>query len=194
MLIIGSNHEIIKSTKRMLASKFDMKDMGVTDVILGIKISRTSEGLILSQSHYIEKILTKFSNYVSSPTKTPYDVNLYLSKNIGQCISQSEYARIIGSLMYITNCTRPDIAYSVNKLSRYTSNPGKDHWKAIARVLGYLNLCRTMDCTPQDIQQYLKANVMLTRYLIHKTRSPQVDMFLLWEAEPFHGNPLNKRV
>ncbi|KAM1096787.1 hypothetical protein ACFX19_014531 [Malus domestica] len=43
MLIIGSNHEIIKSTERMLASKFDMKDMGVADVILGIKISRTSE-------------------------------------------------------------------------------------------------------------------------------------------------------
>ena len=33
------------------------------------------------------------------------------------------------------NCTRPDIAYAVSKLSRYTSNPGEDHWKAIVRVL-----------------------------------------------------------
>ena len=46
MLIIGSNSEIIRITKQFLSSRFDMKDMGVADVILGIKISKTSEGLI----------------------------------------------------------------------------------------------------------------------------------------------------
>ncbi|KAF5959243.1 hypothetical protein HYC85_000452 [Camellia sinensis] len=40
--------------------------------------------------------------------------------------------------MYLMNCTRPDIAYAISKLSRYTSNPGEDHWKAIIRVLRYL--------------------------------------------------------
>ena len=40
--------------------------------------------------------------------------------------------------MYVMNCTRPDIAYSVSKLSRFTSNPGENHWKSIIRVLGYL--------------------------------------------------------
>ena len=38
-----------------------------------------------------------------------------------------KYAQAIGSLMYIMNCTHPDIAYAVSKLSRYTSNPGPDH-------------------------------------------------------------------
>ena len=70
--------------------------------------------------------------------RTPVDVNLHLTKNKGQGISQLEYLRIIGNLMYIMNCTRPDIAYFVSKLSRYTSNPGEDHWKAIVRVLRYL--------------------------------------------------------
>ena len=51
MLIISSNNKMIKSTKDMLNSSFDMKDMGIADVILGIKISRTLERLILSQSH-----------------------------------------------------------------------------------------------------------------------------------------------
>ncbi|XP_038726421.1 uncharacterized protein LOC120017315 [Tripterygium wilfordii] len=51
----------------------------------------------------------------------------------------SEIESVLSSLMYIMNCTRPDIAYSVNKLSRYTSNPGHEHWKALLRVLGYLN-------------------------------------------------------
>lgn len=138
MLIIGSNNDIIMTTKRMLSSKFDMKDLGLADVILGIKISRTSNGLILSQSHYIEKILERFSKYDNSPAKTPVDVNLHLTKNTGNGISQLEYSRVIGSLMYLMNCTRPDIAYSVSKLSRYTSNPGENHWKAIIRVLRYL--------------------------------------------------------
>ena len=59
--------------------------------------------------------------------RTLVDVNLHLTKNKGQGISQLEYSRIIGSLMYIKNCTRPDIVYFVSKLSRYTSNPEEDH-------------------------------------------------------------------
>ena len=56
----------------------------------------------------------------------------------GKIFSQQEYAQAIGSLMYVMNGTRPDIAYAVSKLSRYTSNSGPDHWKAIVRVLRYL--------------------------------------------------------
>ena len=55
MLILGTNIEIIKSTKRMLSNSFDMKDLGVVDVILGIKITRTPDGIGLSQSHYVDK-------------------------------------------------------------------------------------------------------------------------------------------
>ena len=63
---------------------------------------------------------------------------MHLTKNSGEAVSQNEYARVIGSLMYLTNCTRPDLAHAVNVLSRYTSNPGHTHWKAITRVLNYL--------------------------------------------------------
>ena len=78
ILIMGSNNEIIKTTKEMFNNKFDMKDLGVADVILGIKISKTSDRLILSQSHYIEKIIKKFKQNDSSPMRTHVDVNLYL--------------------------------------------------------------------------------------------------------------------
>ncbi|XP_062112497.1 secreted RxLR effector protein 161-like [Humulus lupulus] len=40
------------------------------------------------------------------------------------------------------SCTRPDIAYTISTLSRFTSNPGAEHWKAIARVLRYLRYTR----------------------------------------------------
>ena len=78
----------------------------------------------------------------SGIARTPLDNSLHLSKNKGESISQVEYSRVIGSLMYLMSCTRPDIAYSVSKLSRYTSNPSADHWKAIVRVLRYLRYTR----------------------------------------------------
>ena len=140
ILIMGSNNEIIKTIKEMFNNKFEMKDLGVADVILGIKISKTSYGLILSQSHYIEKIIKKFKQNDSSPMRTPVDVNLHLSKNNGKSLSQQEYAQAIGSRMYVMNCTRPNIAYAVSKLSRYTSNQGPDHWKTIVRVLRYFEI------------------------------------------------------
>ena len=88
ILIMGSNNEVIKTTKEMFNNKFDMKDLSVANVILGIKISKTSDGLILSQSHYIEKILKKFKQNDNSPMRTPIEVNLHLSKNNGKSLSQ----------------------------------------------------------------------------------------------------------
>ena len=48
MIIVGSDDKMTASTKNILNSRFDMKDMGLVDVILGIKIKRKSKGLILS--------------------------------------------------------------------------------------------------------------------------------------------------
>ena len=69
--------------------------------------------------------------------KTPIYVNLHLAKNKGESQSQLDYASILGSLMYVMNYTRPDIACAISKLSRYTSNPNQTHWLAMKRVLGY---------------------------------------------------------
>ncbi|XP_073281876.1 uncharacterized protein [Primulina huaijiensis] len=102
ILIMGNNQELIKGTKKMLTKYFDMKDMGIADVILGIKIFRTPEAIVLSQSHYVETMMKKFNAYDSTPVKTPIDVNVHLAKNRGEPVSQLEYSRIIGSLMYIT--------------------------------------------------------------------------------------------
>src|SRR5690606_1560641 len=90
------------------------------------------------QSHYAQTILDRFKNYSNGTAKTPLDPLLHSTKNSGEAVSQNEYARVIGSLMYLTNCTRPDLAHATNVLSRYTSNPGHKHWKAITRVLNYL--------------------------------------------------------
>ncbi|RVW27670.1 Retrovirus-related Pol polyprotein from transposon TNT 1-94 [Vitis vinifera] len=93
--------------------------------------------MFLSQSHCVESVLKRFGHYDSKPCATPFDPNYKLKKNMGDSVSQLEYSRVIGSLMYITNCTRPDIAYSINRLARYTNNLAKEHWFAFVRVLRY---------------------------------------------------------
>ncbi|GJV19018.1 NB-ARC domains-containing protein [Tanacetum coccineum] len=78
----------------------------------------------------------------SGQARTPIDTSLHLSKNMGLGVAQLEYSRIIGMLMYLMTGTRPDLAYAVSRLSRYTSNPSYAHWKAITRVLHYLRYSR----------------------------------------------------
>ncbi|GKE53896.1 zinc finger, CCHC-type containing protein, partial [Tanacetum coccineum] len=118
-------------------NKFSMKDMGEADVILGIRIKHKSNGIAISQSYYIEKVLKKFNYFDCTLVSTLMDASekLIPMPNNGQAVSQLEYSRVIGCLMYAMTCTKPDIDFAVDKLSRYTSNPGTQHWQAIHWVL-----------------------------------------------------------
>ncbi|GJS75363.1 zinc finger, CCHC-type containing protein [Tanacetum coccineum] len=138
MLIFGTDQNQVDKTKKFLSSRFSMKDMGEADIILGIKIKRENKGIVITQSHYIEKILKKFNREDCSPVSTPMDPVEKLKPNTGKPVDQLEYSRAIGCLMYAMTSTRPDIAYVVGRLSRFTSNPSRQHWKAITRVFKYL--------------------------------------------------------
>jgi len=92
MLILDRNDYMIKITKKMLINKFDIKNLGVADVIIEIKFFMISNGLVLSQSHYVEKILEKFSKDNNSTIKTLIDISVYLSKNRGKRINQLKYS------------------------------------------------------------------------------------------------------
>ncbi|GJX62715.1 ribonuclease H-like domain-containing protein [Tanacetum coccineum] len=115
-----------------------MKDMGEANIILGNKIKRENKGIVITQSHYIEKILKKFNREDCSPVSTPMDLVEKLKPNTGKPVDQLEYSRVIGCLMYAMTSTRPNIAYAVGRLSRFTSNPSRQHWQAITRVFKYL--------------------------------------------------------
>nr|KAJ0204663.1 hypothetical protein LSAT_V11C500280120 [Lactuca sativa] len=158
MLIIGTHLEGILETKKYLSSNFKMKDLGEVDTILGIKVKRTGGQISLSQSHYIEKILTKFQHLNIKEFNTPFDSSVKLKVNSGRAVAQLEYASVVGSMMYATHYTRPNIAFVVSKLSQYTVNPGTEHWKAVGRVLGYLKRTNTFELT------YSSSNGILEGY------------------------------
>jgi hypothetical protein len=115
-----------------------MKDLGEADVILNIKLTRNDNGIILNQSHYVEKMLSRFGFDNAKVAPTPYDVSVKLRKNHGEGLDQLRFSQIIGSLLYLAGATRPNISFAVSKLSRFTSNPRKDHWEALVSVLRYL--------------------------------------------------------
>ena len=48
------------------------------------------------------------------------------------------YSHAIGSVMYMMVCTRPDLAHAISVLSRYMSNPGREHWEAVKWLMKYL--------------------------------------------------------
>ncbi|WRX18298.1 Reverse transcriptase [Theobroma cacao] len=138
MLIFGTDIEQVEDTKWFLSKNFDMKDMGMADVILGIRIIRDNNGLTLSQSHYIEKIVMKYGKSDYMPMTTPYDSNIRLVSNKDKPMVQNEYAKVIGSLMYAMVYTRSDIAFAIEMLSQFTSNPSKQHWHVVHKVLSWI--------------------------------------------------------
>lgn len=147
ILLASSDMNLMHETKRFLHNNFDMKDLGEASYVLGIEIHRNrSHGVLgLSQRAYIDKVLKRFNMQNCSPSVAPVVKGDKFS--LKQCpknrleMDQMEhvpYASAVGSLMYAQVCTRPDIAYIVGMLGRYQINPGADHWKAVKKVMRYL--------------------------------------------------------
>ncbi|GJW31919.1 retrotransposon protein, putative, ty1-copia subclass [Tanacetum coccineum] len=153
ILIMGNNIPRLKEVKDYLGKCFSVKDLGEAAYILGIKIYRDrSLRLIgLNQSAYIDKILKKFSMQNSKKGFIPMEVKHDLSNEM--CASSDEekaymkkvpYASAVGSIMYAVRCTRPDVAFAQNLVSRYQQNPGKLHWVAVKHILKYLRNTKDM--------------------------------------------------
>ncbi|GJS47049.1 zinc finger, CCHC-type containing protein [Tanacetum coccineum] len=133
--IVLSSGFLLNQSDKCVYSKFDSSE---ADVILGIKIKRENKGILITQSHYIEKILKKFNREDCSPVSTPMDPVEKLKPNTGKPVDQLKYSRAIGCLMYAMTSTRPDFTYVVGRLNKFTSNPSRQHWHAITRVFKYL--------------------------------------------------------
>ena len=122
--------------KVWLANHFSIKDLGETSYILGIKVFRNRENRLLglSQAHYIDKILARYSMQDTKKGFLPFRHNIHLSKKMSPKTQEERnkmrkfpYASAVGSLMYAMLCTRPDISHAVSVVSRYQSDPGPEH-------------------------------------------------------------------
>ena len=124
----------------MLSRHFEMKDPGLTTFCLGLQIEHLSNGILLHQSSDIHKILKWFSMYQAHFIRTLVVVrSLYPSRDPFQSRSSNKsalgpqypYMVVVGALMYLANCTCPDILFAVNLLARYSHDPTRKHWTRI---------------------------------------------------------------
>ena len=126
-----------------------MKDLGEPKSFLGMTIQRNrkDKNTIIHQADYTEKVLVKFNMSDSKPQSTPMvtrqvdhrNKKIKLDAEIESTeIKKVPYREAIGSLMYLANATRPDIAFAVNYLARKQLNPTEDDWSDVKRVFRYL--------------------------------------------------------
>ena len=135
LLIACSDMSMMGDTKRDLSSRFKMKDLGESRVILGLDITRdrAKRTLSLNQSRYAQKMIDRFGMGSARGQPTPMDPSLDLT--LIRSPTSEPYREAIGSLMYIMVGTRPDLAYCVRVLSKHVQNRTQLHWDVVKRVL-----------------------------------------------------------
>ncbi|KAG3088906.1 hypothetical protein PI124_g16849 [Phytophthora idaei] len=151
MIIAAKTRDEIREAKEALKSTFKMKELGDVKLILGMEIdhNKTAGTLMIKQTRYIDDAVERFNQGNAKPVENPCASNMKLSKSMSPTTAEERaemqtrpYRSLIGCLMYITTCTRPDISYVVTQLSRFLENPGLQHWKGAVRVLRYIKSTR----------------------------------------------------
>ena len=145
--LTGSSSELINAYKQKLNERYALTDLGPIHWLLGIKISRdrAARTISLSQTAYIESIINRFNLTDAKSASTPMDPGVTLCKTDAPSspaeaahMKSVPYREAIGSLMYASVATRPDITFAVSTLSQFLDNPGEAHWEAVKRVFRYL--------------------------------------------------------
>ena len=130
-------------------------------MLLGMGISQdpTDHSIKLFQTAYIDSLFKKRGLEDANPVSTPFDPNIKLDldpnelndpeiKRESSEQASVSYTTLIGSLMYLAIGTRPNIAYSVQRLAQFTRNPRHwIHWTAVKHIFRYLKGTRTLGLT-----------------------------------------------
>lgn len=147
-LICCKDKNKIDEVKTSLMKRFAMKDLGKIKSYIGIDIdySEDKSVMTLNQTKYIESLAAKYDLINAKLYDTPMETNLKLeqAREVDESI---KYRNIIGELLYISTGTRPDVAYSVNYLSRYQSCYNQTHYKYAMRILKYLYKTKDLKLT-----------------------------------------------
>ena len=155
LMIFCKTKEHIADIKIELKKDFSIKELGDLKYCLGIEIhrKRNEKMIMTNQQAYIRRIAEKFGVQYCKDVHTPADSNSKLVKiPDGEVfVPKFPYRELVGALMYVATCTRPDIAHAVGEVAKFCEKYGKSHWAAAKRILKYLK-------TTQDLHIKFSGN------------------------------------
>lgn len=163
IVVAASNEMCLREVKEKLKSKFKMKDLGHLTHFIGIDFTQKEGTVKMNQSRYIKKILERSGMAECKARATPSEIKCDLSPE-GEKTDQRKYREMLGSLIYIMTCTRPDISWIVSRLSQYMSDPRDKHMTALKHVYRYLQgtkdyeLCYSQCTTKLELSGYSDAD------------------------------------
>ena len=142
-IIIAAGSELqMREVKQAIADKFNVNDMGELRYFLGVVVDQETNPVTIwmGQSAYTERVLEKFKMSEAKPVGTPVDTSVKLTKSSedSEAVNQSLYQSAVGSLLYLSIWTRPDITFAVSNVAKFCSKPSNEHWTAVKRIMRYL--------------------------------------------------------
>ena len=144
VIVTGPSRPDIQRIKDALNTKFQMSDLGPCSYYLGMTVTRdrANRTLRLGQATYVERFLRQHGMWDTKPMSTPIETSSRLTPAEPDYLApadfKKQYQSAVGSLMYAMLGTRPDIAFAVSVVSRYSSNPTPKHYRAVKRIFRYL--------------------------------------------------------
>lgn len=145
MLILAPTEEQANQVVQQIKGLYEIKDLGKAEFFLGVKIEQLQGKVIkISQSRYINELLERFEMQTCKPISTPLsnEGNWFERLNLTTAeeneMKYLPYREAIGSLLFLSTRTRPDIATAVNILAKHSETPHPQHWKGVKRIFRYL--------------------------------------------------------
>ena len=137
IIITSSSTSAIDNLLSSLQTDFAVKDLGSLHYFLGIEVIRNTAGILLSQKRYILDLLKCTHMLDAKPVSSPMASSTSLFAHEGEPFpDQTLFCSTVGALQYLA-LTRPDIAFTVNKLSQFMHKPTLLHWQLVKRLLRY---------------------------------------------------------
>ncbi|XP_049958025.1 uncharacterized protein LOC126474593 [Schistocerca serialis cubense] len=132
---MGSTNVTVKFIER-LGKRFQISVEKV-DYFLGLQIKKFDNGIQINKSAYVKRFLEKYDMMDAKPLSLPTERG-WTPGESPPLINTGLYREIIGSLMYLTQGTRPDLSYAVNIASRVQDSPTQAHFALLRRIFRYL--------------------------------------------------------
>ncbi|KAM6583751.1 hypothetical protein CsatB_010753 [Cannabis sativa] len=124
---MGSDNNLVEKLIHDLSFTFSLKDLGTVDYFLGIQVTHTSAGILLTQTKYLQYLLTEDNMHNVNTQHTPMNSGFKLSNYGSEPVKDTTlYMSIVVALQYAT-ITRPELAFCVNKVCQYMHNPLHTH-------------------------------------------------------------------